>query len=160
MVIFTVSQKLLKSKKVFIFLAVIIIFITALLFVIFYDDPYTAEFDNKSYSLRVKTKKDISEFVAFFGLKIIDDPIYVNNITIPSNFNDIYLKYNDLQKEIGLDLEKYKGQDCTLYSYEIIFPERYKGNILNLIIQGDKVIGCDISQKEYNGKMFSLRNNI
>ncbi len=156
MVIFTVSEKLIKSKVFFIILAAFIMVLTTLMFVIFHDDPYTAEFEGKTYSLRVGSKKEISGFADFFGLKIADEPTNVKNIIIPSDFNDIYLQYNDIQKQIGLNLEKFKGQNCTLYSYEIISPESRKGDLLNLIIQNDIVIGCDISEKEYNGKMFSL----
>ncbi len=156
MVIFTVFQKLIKSKKIIIFLGAFIIILTTILFVIFRDDPYTAEFDGKTYSLRAETREEISEFADFFALKIVDEPIYTKNITIPSHFNDTYLQYNDLQKQIGLDLEKYKSKNCTLYSYEIISPERKNGCVLNLIIMDGRVIGGDISEREYGGKMFGL----
>ncbi len=130
--------------------------LTTVLFVVFRDDPSTAEFDGKTYSLRAGSNKEISEFADFFGLKIDDEPIYVKNIVIPSNFNDIYLQYNDIQKHIGLDLNKYKGESCTLYSYEIISPENKKNCVLNVIIQNNLIIGGDISEREYGGKMFGL----
>lgn len=156
MVIFTVSKKLIKSKKFFIILGVFIILLTTVLFVVFRDNPNTAEFDGKTYSLRADSDKEISEFADFFGLKIDDEPMYMKNILIPSNFNNIYLQYNDLQKQIGLNLEKYRGQSCTLYSYAIISPENKKNCVLNLIIHNDIVIGGDISEREYGGKIFGL----
>ncbi len=158
MVIFTISEKLFGSKKFLVIIGIfIIILIAAVMFAIFRDDPYTAEFDGKKYCLKAETKSDISKFADFFGLKIADEPVYTKNIVIPDNFNDIYLQYNDLQKQIGLDLEKYKAQNCTLNSYEIISPESQKECVLNLIIFDDRIIGGDISERIYGGKMYSLK---
>lgn len=157
MVIFTFSKKIFGSKKVRICLVVLIVVVLATaIFFIFRDDPDTAEFDGKTYSIRADTTQEIMELADFFGLKINSEPIYVKNVVIPAEFNDIYSHYNDLQKLVGLDLEKYKGRQCRLYSYRIIEPKEENSSILNLLILDGRVIGGDISEEIFDGEIYAL----
>lgn len=73
-----------------------------------------------------------------------DENAQEKQITIPSDFNQVYENYNKIQKEQGFDLEKYKGKEATLYTYKIT---NYKNNarvIADLLICDGKLIGADL----------------
>ena len=57
------------------------------------------------------------------------------NIVIPSEFNDVYKDYNNIQKQQGFNLEKYKGKSAVIYTYNIT---NYKNNkqINHLLLLG------------------------
>ena len=54
---------------------------------------------------------------------------------IPDEFDETYEEYNDLQKTQGLDLEKYKGRNATLYVYSVRNdPSGEEGVTANLVL--------------------------
>jgi hypothetical protein len=60
--------------------------------------------------------------------------------------------YNEVQKQQGLDLEKYKGKDVIRYTYEITNYPGEEGKVLaNLIVYKNRVIGGDICSADVNG---------
>lgn len=78
-------------------------------------------------------------------------------ILIPSRFNDVYKKYNEIQKQQGYDLTKYKGKQAVMYTYNIT---NYKDNdnvVANLIVLKGELVGadlCDVSAD--NGFLVAL----
>lgn len=73
-------------------------------------------------------------------------------MTIPKEFDKIMKTYNEVQKQQGLDLEKYKGKDVTRYTYEITNYPGAEGKVIaNLIICKNRVIGGDICSADVNG---------
>lgn len=54
-----------------------------------------------------------------FGWEVKETPMEQVDVLLPSSFNDTYEKYNQIQKEQGLDLLKYAGATCQRYTYEV-----------------------------------------
>jgi hypothetical protein len=82
------------------------------------------------------------------------------SITIPSEFNDVYNQYNDIQKEQGFDLEKYKGQDAVLYTYNITNYKSNKNVVADLIVIDGVLIGADLCDTSADdGFLVGLENN-
>lgn len=79
-------------------------------------------------------------------------------ITVPAQWNDVYINYNELQTDQGYDLTPYKGQNVTLYTYEITNYEGYtEGVVADLLVCNGKVIGGDIcNTSAENGFMTGL----
>lgn len=79
-------------------------------------------------------------------------------ITVPAQWNDVYMNYNEIQTDQGYDLEPYKGQNVTLYTYEITNYEGYtEGIVADLLVCNGKVIGGDICNTSAdNGFMTGL----
>ena len=77
------------------------------------------------------------------------------DVLLPSSFNDTYEKYNQIQKEQGLDLLKYAGATCQRYTYEVTnYPDADAGTVVaNVLIYKDKVIGGDICSTQLGGFM-------
>lgn len=111
----------------------------------------TAEFKGNKYSTSAENISEIKKLAANFGINISDRPAKTENIKIPMIFNETYLKYNSLQYNIGMDLEKYKGENCIKYTFDTD-----KDSVLNIIVYNKHFIGGDISEKDFDGIIKSI----
>lgn len=106
------------------------------------------------YNLCVKNNENRVQFLSQFGWEVQTEPIEVSEISIPAKFNDTYENYNNIQKEQGLDLSKYKNRTCIKYTYQVLNYKNAPGGIrANLLVLDNKVIGGDICSVELNGFM-------
>ncbi len=118
--------------------------------------PEKAESVSKSISC--KTSDERRDFISSLGYNtdIIEEQ---KDIIIPKQFNEVYTKYNEIQKKQGFDLEPYKGKAAVLYTYKIT---NYKDNdnvIANLLVYEDKLIGADLCDPSAdNGFLVELIN--
>lgn len=107
--------------------------------------------------MRAETAEERKAFFSQFGWEISDDPIQVKEVVIPTEFDETYEKYNNLQKSQSLNLEKYKGKRAKLWCYEIKNFPKYEGSdgIIhgNILVYQGVVIGGDISSIESDGFM-------
>ncbi len=97
------------------------------------------------YSTKAKSDEDIKIFVQQFSLEI-DELCSVEDITVPYVFNDTYVKYNELQKKQGLDLQPHKGRlanRCvySLKNHKIDYADAY----ITIIVYKGRVIAGHIS---------------
>ena len=133
---FVVSMKASKKKLVIILAAILIVLAGALFFLLRGDsDEAKAVGQTGEYSL---TAADASQRVAFlqqFGWEVKETPMEQVDVLLPSSFNDTYEKYNQIQKEQGLDLLKYAGATCQRYTYEVTnYPGKDSGVVANLLV--------------------------
>lgn len=105
------------------------------------------------------TREDRIAFLKDLGCFVTPDSETEKAIQIPVEFSDVYVNYNEIQKNAGYDLSFYKGAKCYLFSYDITelsdneSPEYMKAN---LIVYKGRIIGGDISSAEIDGEMFPL----
>lgn len=108
-------------------------------------------------SLKGSTHQERAAFFGNFGWMISDEPTEIKETVIPEEFDATYERYNTLQKEQNLDLEKYKGKRVKSWSYDILnYPgyEDSEGIIKgNLLTYEGKIIGGDICSVELGGFM-------
>ena len=83
-------------------------------------------------------------------------PYEVENFTIPENFSEVYIRYNNLLKTAGYDLTPYKGKECKRYTYLI---ESINARA-NIIVCDGKIIGGDISGITLDGLMIPIDKKI
>ena len=97
------------------------------------------------------------EFLNSLGWHVSEEYLGCRIVTIPENFSDIYKSYNNLQREQGFNLLKYRGKTVEIYSYEVYnYPGKPENIIANLIIFEGKLIGGDITCTELDGFMQGL----
>lgn len=78
-------------------------------------------------------------------------------IIIPEKFNDVYNKYNEIQKQQGFDLTEYKGKTAVMYTYHITNYNDGDNVIANLIVYDDVLIGADLCDTSVeNGFLVAL----
>ena len=77
-------------------------------------------------------------------------------IIIPSEFGEVYENYNALQKQVGFDLEPFKGRKAIRYTYSLadFTPDEYV--VINLLVCDGKLIGGDVSSRRIDGFMLPL----
>lgn len=104
-----------------------------------------------SYSVSVEDKNDEIEFLKLFNHKPIADSRQRETVTIPTEFNSVYEEYNELQKKIGLDLNRNKGAKAEKISY------RLENNYYAVILISDgRIIGGHITNGEWGSKNMPL----
>lgn len=87
-----------------------------------------------------------------FGYQVDAQPILIEEIVIPAEFDEDYEKYNSFQKLSGFDLSKYKGKRAKKYTYRVInYPDSSKDVVGNIIVYNGKAIGGDISSSALDG---------
>ena len=67
----------------------------------------------------VSSNKERIAFLESWGWQVDSQPVCSVEITVPEEFDSVYSEYNKLQKAIGLDLEKYKGEKAKIYIYSV-----------------------------------------
>ncbi|MCL2013610.1 MAG: DUF4830 domain-containing protein [Oscillospiraceae bacterium] len=85
------------------------------------------------------------EFIRSFGYQAKSDPVEVAEIIIPTEFDEVYLDYNKMQKEQGYDLTGFRGKRVKRYTYEITnYPEHSAGVRADILVSDGKVIGGNV----------------
>lgn len=101
---------------------------------------------------KVKTPEDRVEFLKQFGWEVKSEPIEETEVTIPAEFDKVFAGYNEIQKNQGLDLSRYKNKKVMRYTYEVTNYPDYNGRVLaNVLVYRNKVIGGDICTADVHG---------
>ena len=104
-----------------------------------------------------KSEAQRQEFLRALGWQAGEEPVEVSDVVIPKEFDEVYKKYNEIQKEQGLDLSKYRGKRCKRYSYAIEnFPGQVENVRLNILVCSGKIIGGDVYSLGMDGFMQGL----
>ena len=148
-----------KSGKIKIF--AILVFAALLCFLSVYtvmkgsSSKSNAVLENGSISLRASTNEERVSFLSQFGWEIDEEPVEVKEIVIPQEFDEQYLKYNEIQKKQDFDLEDYCCVKAKQWTYNVKNYPGYEGEkncvLANLIVYQGAVIGGDISSSDGKG---------
>lgn len=139
---------------------VICVALTVLITLIAFVPTYTVSSQNAtdadqevSYNFeKIKTTADAVTFLTQFGWEVESEPIEVKTVTIPSEFDKVFSAYNELQKELGLNLTKYKGKEVTRYTFSVKNYPDYQGTVYaNVLVYRNRVIGGDICSADVSG---------
>lgn len=119
---------------------------------------HPAKSASKSEGIRCSTTQERVDYINSFDLKT-DSKEESKEIIIPEQFNDVYNKYNEIQKQQNFDLTDYKGKTAVMYTYNIT---NYKDNdnvIANLIVYDGMLIGADLCDTSAdNGFLVALND--
>ena len=83
-------------------------------------------------------------------------------IIIPAEFDDVYEKYNAIQKEQGFDLTAYCSKRVKKWTYKVTNYPNYEGSDCiraTLLVFDGKVIGGDVCSVELDGFMHGFVKN-
>jgi hypothetical protein len=101
---------------------------------------------------KVYSNSDRVEFISGFGWQVEQTPVEEVTVSIPAEFDTVYLGYNDIQKAQGLNLARYKGKEVVRYTYEVTNYEGYDGKVyVNLLVYRNKVVGGDVCSADSSG---------
>ncbi len=109
------------------------------------------------YSVQAGENEERVGFLRQFGWEVEPEPVSVEEVVIPAAFNQVYRRYNELQKAQGLDLEAYAGKTVKKVVYRVTNYQRQDTVVhATLLIYRDRVIGGDISSAELDGFMYGF----
>ena len=112
---------------------------------------------NGGIVLRAGNAAERLAFISQFGWDVAEDPVQVTEILIPAEFDEVYQKYNEIQKKQDLDLTLYAGKRVKKWPYAVRNYPGYEGRAdvieLNMLILDGVVIGGDVCSTELGGFM-------
>lgn len=101
----------------------------------------------------IESNEDRVAFLNAFGWEVEKDPIAIEEVVIPAEFDDVYTQYNEIQQYQGLDLSRYQGKNVKRYTYEITNYPGGEDAHANLLVYKERVIGGDVCSAEFAGFM-------
>ena len=139
------------------FVCAIVLSVAALLALVALIPTYSAEkneaatVSDVSYN-KIYENSDRLAFIEQFGWEVDTTPLEAVEVAIPEEFDKVYLGYNEMQKEQGLGLTKYKGKTVTRYTYNVTNYPDYTGDVyISLLVYKNKVIGGDVCSADVSG---------
>lgn len=144
-----------KTKHLKVFLLVVFVLFTAVsLFILSNESQETSS--NNDVFLLAETHEERMKFVSQFGWQVDEEPVQVKEIIIPTEADEVYTAYNDIQRSQGFDLTEFAGERAKCWTYTIKNYEGYE-NLeciqINILVYDGKVIGGDVCSVELDGFM-------
>ncbi|MBE6920591.1 MAG: DUF4830 domain-containing protein [Ruminococcaceae bacterium] len=140
------------KKKIAIILAAVVI-VVAGLFLIFGGNDSTP-----TSSTGVANNDARVAFLKSFGWEVTTSPVESGQVRIPESGNDVFNRYNELQKSQGYDLSAYAGKTVMRYVYQINnFPDATAPVYATLLVYKNQVIGGDVTDTSAKGSIRSFK---
>ena len=106
----------------------------------------------------VKTNQDRVALLKSLGWECGSQPVEFVEVLIPATFTDVYMKYNQIQKDQGFDLEGFKGKRVMRYTYAIENHPSGDARVqATLLVYKDALIGGDVYSVKLDGFMHGLK---
>ena len=105
----------------------------------------------------INTNEDRVAYLESYGWQVSADPIAVEELLIPDEFDETYDQYLALQSEQGFDLTKYQGKRVKRYTYEITnYPTGETGVQVGILVYKNTVVGGEVLSSQLDGFIHGL----
>ena len=139
------------KRKLLIAAAAVIAAIAALLFLGGGDSRPTA---NMTTAPAADTNDARVKFLTDLGWDVTASPAEAAEVKIPRDADEVFDRYNELQKSQGYDLSKYAGKKVMRYVYKISnYPDAKEPVYATLLVYKDRIIGGDITDTTPGGRV-------
>ena len=104
------------------------------------------------------TNESRVEFLAGFGWQVEQEPVKTQQVTVPTEPGEVFLRYNELQVSQGYDLLQYSGEQLTRYVYRITnYPDESSVYYATLLVKDGQIVGADVASSAKTGVMHGLK---
>ena len=94
------------------------------------------------------------KFLTDLGWEVTPSPAETGEVRIPKAGDEVFDRYNELQKSQGYDLTKYAGKKVMRYVYQINnFPDAKEPVYATVLVYKDRIIGGDITDTTPGGRV-------
>ena len=94
------------------------------------------------------------KFLTDLGWEVTPSPAETGEVRIPKAGDEVFDRYNELQRSQGYDLTKYAGKKVMRYVYQINnFPEAKEPVYATVLVYKDRIIGGDITDTTPGGRV-------
>ena len=108
----------------------------------------------------IRSAQDAQKFLEQFGWQVDATDVKTVQVTIPAEFDKVFVGYNELQKRQGLDLSKYRNKTVTRYTFVVTNYPDAEGTVLaNVLVFRRRVIGGDICSADVTGCVVGFNGN-
>jgi hypothetical protein len=105
----------------------------------------------------MRTNEDRIEFLKQCGWEVLPEALESQEVLIPDKFDDVFERYNDMQKKTGLDLSKHRNRRVMRYTYQVLNHPSGEENVMaTLLIHNGRIIGGDVCSAQLDGFMHGL----
>ena len=144
-------------KKILVILAAVAVVILALVLIFGGGSDESVQTGASAVSgndARVKFLRDL-------GWEVSTSPTESGQVLIPEEQNEVFSRYNALQKSQGYDLAQYAGKNVMRYVYKVNnYPNATEPVYATLLVYKNKVIGGDVCSADATGFIHGLDKNI
>lgn len=157
---FIVSMKMTRKKIV---AALSVLLAVGVAFTVFLSSKSAAanvaqNNSKKITDLNAENNEQRIRYLKSFGWEVSEEPTEIVEVAIPTEFNDVYEKYNIIQKKQGFDLSPYRGKTVKRWTYDVKnYPDNKPYVKANLLVFENKIIGGDICSLELDGFMHGFK---
>ena len=93
-------------------------------------------------------------FLQSFGWEVLEEPVQTQQVRVPEDPSEVFLRYNDLQRSQGYDLSNYGGKTLTRYVYQLTnYPSSDGLYFATLLVYDGSVVGGDVASSRQDGVM-------
>ena len=145
----------IKSKQIKLFLLIAFVVVTVISLFILSQESTDVDNADKA-SIKASTASERLSFISQFGWEVDEDPVEVCEVVIPTEFDETYIQYNEIQLKQGFDLQTYSGMRVKRWTYSVKnYPGHENKNYIriNLLVYEGLVVGGDVCSIELDGFM-------
>lgn len=110
----------------------------------------------ENVSTKVLDNEDRVNYLAACGWIADADSGTMQEVIIPSDFDETYQQYAQMQEQQGFHLEKYRGKKVKLATYPVVNTQEGVELEANLLIYRHRVIAGDITSLSEGGTAYGL----
>ena len=93
-------------------------------------------------------------FLTDLGWVVTASPTEAAEVRFPTGEDEVFSRYNELQKSQGYDLTKYAGKKVMRYVYQVgNYPGAKEPVYATVLVYKDKIIGGDLTDTTPGGKV-------
>ncbi|MDD6728234.1 MAG: DUF4830 domain-containing protein [Eubacteriales bacterium] len=131
----------LKPKTIF---GIILALTGIIVIIITFASNHIEPAESVSAQVSASTDEERRDYLASYGWET-DKDFETKELTVPESWNDVYINYNEIQKNQGFDLSDYKGRKVTLYTYKITnYEGESEGIVADMLVCDGILIGGDV----------------
>ncbi len=105
----------------------------------------------------IKTNDDRVAYLSGLGWDVSSEPEETQEVLIPSEWDEIFTAYNEMQKLTGFDLDKLKNKKVMRYTYKLNNYPSDNGDVYATVLVYKKmIVGGDIQSRRLDGFMTGL----
>lgn len=147
----------LSKRKILLIAAVLIAAVVVLSLCLGGSRDTPSEPDAAQAAADVSTNEGRIAFLQSFGWEISPEPVQTQEVRVPAEENEVFRRYNELQRSQGYDLTQYAGKTLRRYVYTISnYPGGDGAYYATLLVYKNDVAGGDVSSAAQNGVMHAL----
>ena len=141
------------KKKIAVIFAAVVVAVAALILLL--SGGNDAE---PTVSANVSNNDARVAFLKNLGWEVTTSPKESSQVRIPEKTNEVFDRYNALQKSQGYDLSQYAGKTVMRYVYQINnYPGATEPVYATLLIYKNQVIGGDITNTAAKGQIHGFK---